>query len=268
MRWGGGLAAVLMLAAMPLQALAQGEARAATGGAQDFSWMFGEGRAVGIRTVISGSMTPALQVGDRVAVFTLERAAKRGDVLLFHHPKFKDATPYVKRVVGLPGDTVKLEAGRLVVNGVMVERSAPRELTYYERGWLRGFHVTEYTEQLPGEDAPHVIHEFSDEERYDATQEFRVPEGHLFMMGDNRDFSQDSRALSGHAPHERVRVEGRHYTAADMPEKQSTPAIGFVPVEMIMGRVRTVVQSVSPCEKSKAEAEGAECLAPSINKRL
>ena len=273
MRWG---TIALLLAATPLQALAQSTAEpgaptkvgATAKSSQDFSWMFAEGKPTRLSTVISGSMTPALQTGDQIAGFTLERAPKRGDILSFRHPKFTDGIPYVKRVIGLPGDTVQMQGGRLYLNGVMIERTLVREVTYVERGWRRAFTATEYSEQLPGEDAPHLIHEFSDTSDGDDTRLFTVPEGHVFMMGDNRDFSEDSRALSGYAPFVSRREPNAHYTSATLPDKDSKPAIGFVPIEMIIARVRTVLQSVRPCEKAFAEELGAVCLPPSVNKRL
>lgn len=235
----------------------------------DFRWMFGEGKPLGVRTVISGSMTPAMQVGDSVSVFTMIRPPKRGDVLLFEHPRYTGGIPLSKRVVGLPGDRVKMTDGRLYLNGAMIARTLVRKVTYLDpANWTRVITMSEYSEQLPGEDKPHLIHEYTDGMGGDNTREFVVPDGHLFMIGDNRDMSYDSRAPSGYGEPQNKRVEGRRYTAVDLPEKQDRPAIGFVPINKVEGRVRTVMSSDNPCNAAKAKAAGAECLVSAVNQPM
>jgi len=258
--WALGL--LLAIFALPGQALAQSSA------GQDFSWMFGDGKPAGMRTVISGSMTPTLLVGDRTALFTMTRAPRRGDIITFRHPRLEHSIPYVKRVVGLPGDKVQMKGGRLYINGQMIARKLVREVTYLDPlNTDRFFSVTEYSEQLPGELVPHLIHEYSDEQFYDDTREFTVPDGKLFMMGDNRDFSEDSRARSGYTPYTPRARTGKFKQAA-LPEKQTQPAIGFVPIENIMGRVASVLFSDKPCDVVKSKAAEAQCLVPLVNKRL
>ena len=258
--WALGL--LLAIVALPGQALAQSAA------GQDFSWMFGDGKPAGMRTVISSSMTPTLLVGDRTALFTMTRAPRRGDVVTFRHPRLEHSIPYVKRIVGLPGDKVQMKGGRLYINGQMIARQLVRDVTYLDPlNTELAYTVAEYSEQFPGEAVAHLIHEYSDAQFYDDTREFTVPDGKLFMMGDNRDFSEDSRARSGYTPYS-PRPRGKTFAQAALPEKQSQPAIGFVPIENIMGRVASVLYSDKPCDVAKSKAEGAVCLVPLVNKRL
>lgn len=257
------LALLLAGLALPGQALAQSAA------GTDFSWMFGDGKPTKMGSVISGSMTPTLLVGDRTAQFTLTRPPRRGDIVSFRHPRQPHSIPYVKRIVGLPGDTVQMKGGRLYLNGKMVARTLIREVAYLNPlNPSTIYRVTAYSEQLPGEPAAHVIHEYSDDEFFDNTPEYTVPAGSLFMIGDNRDMSLDSRARSGHLPFKSNRKYGQRYSQATLPEKQSQPAIGFVPIANIIGRVASVLYNDKPCDAAKSKAAGAECLVPYVNKRL
>lgn len=116
--------------------------------------------------------------------------AERGDVAVFRKPT-DTSIDYIKRVVGLPGDTIQMKQGRLYINGEMVKRE-----------WLgseqqNDGHNTnvyqKYKETLPN-GVEHHIYEISDNDYYDNTREFLVPQGFYFVMGDNRDGSLDSRA--------------------------------------------------------------------------
>lgn len=115
---------------------------------------------------------------------------KRGDVTVFRKPT-DTSIDYIKRVIGLPGDTIQVKEGRLYINGEMVKRE-----------WLgseqqNDGHNTnvyqKYKEALPN-GVEHHIYEISDNDYYDNTREFLVPQGFYFVMGDNRDGSLDSRA--------------------------------------------------------------------------
>jgi signal peptidase I len=156
------------------------------------------------------SMVPTLEVGDRIGVskfaFGYSRHAPpislpfghgrlfgarpdRGEVVVFYNEH--DGRAWVKRVIGLPGDTVQMRHGRLFINGEMVPREFRRTLSYRDaHGVLTK--VSEYEERLPG-GVSHSIFEVSDYEHADNTAVYRVPENMYFLMGDNRDNSRDSR---------------------------------------------------------------------------
>lgn len=176
----------------------------------------------------SGSMKPTLLIGDylvtskssygygqySLSLFfnhylpapyegrVLAHEPKRGDIAVFFLPKL--GQNYIKRVVGLPGETVQVTSGRLYINGEMVEREALGLRKDNDSGEA----LIEYIETLPG-GIIHRIYERGDSEPLDNTEAYTVPAGHYFMMGDNRDNSQDSRVAS---------------------------AVGFVPFENIVGR--------------------------------
>jgi signal peptidase I len=123
---------------------------------------------------------------------------KRGDVAVFRNEITNE--DYIKRVIGLPGDTIQMKAGRLYINGTMVEREQIGTATDTD-SYMTTVPVIVYTETLPN-GVKHTIQEISDDESLDNTPEYVVPAGHFFMMGDNRDRSADSRVLSqvGYVP--------------------------------------------------------------------
>jgi len=146
----------------------------------------------------SSSMVPTLLVGDfifvnkftyglRLPVINTKIAdigdPDRGDVIVFKLPA-DPGTNYIKRLVGLPGDVVKYQNRRLYINGERVKaESKGRYSGEGESGALL------YNEQLG--DAAHEILLMPGRGSREGT--FRIPEGHYFMMGDNRDNSKDSR---------------------------------------------------------------------------
>ncbi|RDD63746.1 signal peptidase I [Ferruginivarius sediminum] len=167
-------------------------------------------------SIPSGSMIPTLLVGDYLFVskysygysrFSLPFSPplfdgrvmgdgpERGDVAVFKLPT-DNSTDYIKRVVGLPGDRIQVVDGILHINGEPVKREEVADQP-------DGATATLYRETLPN-GVTHLIRERSDHQFYDNTPVYTVPEGHYFMMGDNRDSSQDSRALSrvGYVPYE------------------------------------------------------------------
>jgi signal peptidase I len=224
-------------------------------------------RPVGLRSIPSESMLPNLLVGDRVIIVANATEPKRGAVVIFQHPN--SDVVMIDRIIGLPGDTIEIKRGRLIVNGATVDRTLVRKVVYKPDDMRRVIVATEYRERLPGQDTPHLIHEFSDNESMDETPEFRVPPGHLFMMGDNRDNSEDSRAPSGHRVLAAAQPEAWANRSVFLPADPRDDAIGFVPVKNLMGQAAMVYLTLNKCRLDDHErADGAECLKSRIGERL
>jgi len=173
-------------------------------------------------SIPSGSMRPTLLEGDYLFVSKFSYgysrysfpfgpdlfegriwadAPERGDVVVFKLPS-NPRLDYIKRVIGLPGDTVQIREGALVLNGEPVERDAV--------GTIDDVDITEqnrpvqvYRETLPNGVSYRTL-DVTQGTVGDDTREFVVPEGHYFMLGDNRDNSADSRFNVGYVPHENL----------------------------------------------------------------
>ena len=195
----------------------------------------------------SGSMLPRMMIGDYLFVakwpygfsrysfpFALARFEgrlfgrdpDRGDIVIFRYPG-KDED-YVKRLIGLPGDRVQMRGGRLFLNGQAVAKvriadflmpkspnSACRFVAGYQPTLIQQSGETycpypRYRETLPGGRSYDILDQGDSEA--DDTPVFVVPEGHYFMMGDNRDDSADSR-----------------FSVQDL-------GVGFLPSDNVVGR--------------------------------
>jgi signal peptidase I len=159
-------------------------------------------------TIPSGSMIPTLEIGDHVVVnrflygvripyknivpFVLLREPKRGDVIVFNNPT-NTKVDYIKRVIGVAGDVVELKDKKLFVNGKPIFTQAETEKYPYvdfRLGWERG--VAELNREFLGEHPHRVLFDWSVPKDNDEGP-FVVPEKQVFVMGDNRDHSDDSR---------------------------------------------------------------------------
>lgn len=128
---------------------------------------------------------------------------ERGDVAVFKSPRENERWPYIKRIIGLPGDRVKMSGGRLYINGELVPR---QEIGGYEREdskHNRLYIYRQYLETLPN-GVKHRIIELSDDRVLDNVHEILIPAGYYLFMGDNRDESEDSRGALGLIPFENI----------------------------------------------------------------
>ena len=140
------------------------------------------------------------------------RAPQRGDVVVFRLPR-DDSTDYIKRVIGQPGDKVQMREGLLYINDVPVKRE---RLADFKDDETAGGYGKRWRETLPN-GVSYETRDLNDNGFLDNTKVFEVPPDHYFMMGDNRDNSQDSRVQS---------------------------AVGYVPFENLVGKAQIVFFSV------------------------
>ena len=154
----------------------------------------------------SGSMLPTLEVDDFILVNKYEYGVRlpvvgtkvipykdpaRGDVMVFKFPK-NPKINFIKRVVGVPGDRIRYQNKQLFINNQLVEAELTQAPSLQNR-------MGRYTEQLG--DVKHEVYKANTPARVNKT--WVVPEGHYFVMGDNRDNSNDSR-FWGFVPDELV----------------------------------------------------------------
>src|SRR5215470_5704337 len=142
---------------------------------------------------------------------------KRGDVAVFRLPR-DTSMDYIKRVIGLPGDRIQMIGGLLHINGVPVKRQRIADFIDDEDGGAE--HVRRWRETLPNGVTYEAL-DLEDDGLLDNTEEYLVPPGHYFMMGDNRDNSADSRVPS---------------------------AVGYVPFENLIGKAQIIFFSIGDGE--------------------
>ena len=178
----------------------------------------------------SGSMIPSLLVGDYLFVSKysygyskysfpfgvvpitdriFEKSPKRGDIIVFRKPG-DETIDYIKRLVALPNDTVQVKNGVLYINKKMVERTKSN-VGIMKNNFGDEKKFIQYKETFDGLNF-HEIIEASDQDLFDDTIEFKVPDNHFFFMGDNRDNSRDSRS----------------------------PEVGFVPKRNLIGKAQII----------------------------
>ena len=171
----------------------------------------------------SGSMKPNLLVGDFIFVskysygfskhslpFSIplipgkifSNTPERGDVVVFKTPE-NNRTDYIKRVIGLPGDKIEIKNGIIFINGSEIFRKKLNDFIDTDNK-TSNKRVRMYNEYFFNKEIN--ILDITDNGIADNTQLFNVPENHFFVMGDNRDNSQDSRFIStvGFIPYENL----------------------------------------------------------------
>ncbi len=148
----------------------------------------------------------------------LPDAPQRGDVAVFKLPTNTEID-YIKRVIGLPGDRIQMKVGVLHINGAAIPKVPVED--YIDReveGVGDGRGVKQFEETLPNGVKYKVLDTDDNTGEDDNTEVYIVPEGHYFMMGDNRDNSQDSRYQN---------------------------VVGYVPIENYVGRADIIFFSIS-----------------------
>ena len=167
----------------------------------------------------SGSMKPTLLVGDFILVNKLVyrfSEPQRGDIVVFKYP-VDPRIDFIKRIVGMPGDMVEVKNNQVFING------EPAKLTEVGMAEEEGLRKLIYEEVLP-RGVKHKV-QFYEDPYFPSRRDFGpvvVPPDHYFVMGDNRDNSEDSRYW-GFVPRENIVGKAFViYFSGDVPPLQST----------------------------------------------
>lgn len=148
-------------------------------------------------TVASNAMLPVIGADELVFCASDTTRPTYGDLVIYRRPEKKgEGSKMVKMVVGLSGDTIQMKDGVLWINGKAVPKKRAGEFEIPGRG---GKKVPRYEETLPGGVKTFVL-DIEPAGRLDNTALFTVPAGHVFVIGNNRDASADSRIASVHGP--------------------------------------------------------------------
>lgn len=198
----------------------------------------------------AGSMQPTLEIGEYVMaekftygygpysfpygthVFTyifqykiLQKSPERGDVVIFRLPIDTDVN-FIKRIIALPGETIQIRKGKIYLNGAKIPQTWVRQEIITSHIGER-IEATIYQETLPNGKAYEIMDTDPNGE-LDNTQIFTVPEGHYFMMGDNRDNSRDSRFLESVGPVPEINIASK---AGFIFWNKNTHGISYKPIK-------------------------------------